>query len=397
MKKIYALFLLALPFSALHSQIGCPIIYGAFINSCGQTEGLNELVVFNTTTQTAVSNYVLSYGTVNPPAGNSPSGILSGANAIAKNGPGVITSLGGCTLTYVTSPATVIPVAATVVFIPSNFDNNFNISPFCTTGTVSVVLIDITAAPSTWNSNGTLANSPNAARFIQVANGGNACTIGVRTYSDLWDANNDGNFVGWDLTGTATYANLGCDLITVPVKLLSFTAVGAGKNANVAWQTSSEVNTKNFELQRSADGANFSAVFITAAAGHSSTVKNYAFTDLNIVAGPSYYRLKMVDMDGTVTYSKIARVVTTRNGFIITNVYPTPAASQLSITFNAPRAGKTTANVYDLAGRILISKQVATASGMNYYQLPVSQLPIGSYMLKLVNDGETVVSQFTKQ
>lgn len=396
MKKIYALFFVVFSANALFAQ--CPVINGAFINSCGATEGLNELVVFTTTAQTAASNYVLSYGTVNPPAGNAPSGILSGASARTKNGTGVITSL-GCTVVYVTTGATIIPAGVTVIFIPSNFDNNFNVSPFCNLSLtpVYVVLIDITAAPSTWNSNGTFANSPNAARYLQVSNGGSACTIGVRTYTDGWVTNTDGNFVGWNLAGSATYLNSGCDLITVPVKLLSFTAVGAGKNANIAWQTSSEVNTKNFELQRSADGANFSTVFTTAAAGHSSTVKNYAFTDLNIVAGPSYYRLKMVDMDGTVTYSKIARVVTTRNGFIITNVYPTPAASQLSITFNAPRAGKTIANVYDLAGRMLISKQVATAPGMNYYQLPVSQLPTGLYMLKLVNDGETVVSQFTKQ
>lgn len=392
MKKFYLVLLIALPFTTLHSQ--CPVINGALVNSCG-TEGINEFVVFSTTTQTAVSNYVLYYGSSTPPA-TSPTNVLSGATARTQNGTGAIIP-GSCNVIYVTSPATVIPALSTVVFIPSNFDNTYNIAPLCTGGTIYVVLLDITVAPNVWNANGTLANSPAAARYLQVKNGQTDCTLGIRTYENGWASNADGNFVTWDLTGTATYTNGGCDLVTTPVKLISFSAVAAGKNANIAWQTASEVNAKSFELERSVDGNNFATIYTTAAAGHSSVTKNYAFTDLDLASGASYYRLKMIDADGAISYSKIAKVISTKTGFVITNVYPKPAVSQLGISFNASRSGKTIASVYDFSGRKLMTGQITTNTGMNFYQLQVSNLPKGAYMLKLEKDGETAITNFTRQ
>ena len=395
MKKLYAALFLVLPFKMLFAQ--CPIINGALVNSCLR-EGFNEFVVFTTTAQVAVSNYVLYYSDSTPPV-NSPLGILSGANATTKNGTGIITSAGGCTLTYVTSGATVIPTGAIVVFIPSNFTNNFDISPFCTSGNIYVVLIDITgASPTTWSADGTIDNTPgDDFRYLQVSNGATTCAANIRSYTQGWETNVHGNFVVWNLAGVATYLNAGCDLITVPVKLLSFTAVGTGNNANIAWQTTNEINSKFFELQRSENGSKFSAIATLPAAGHSSETKKYTFTDVDIPSGANYYRLKMVDLDGTVSYSQVVKVISTGNTFILTNAYPKPALSQLSITWNAPSGGKTTANIYDYAGRMIMSRQFATATGMNYTQLAVSQLPKGQYLLKMMKDGETIVTQFSKQ
>jgi hypothetical protein len=393
MKKIYSLVFVLLPFSSLYSQ--CPVINGAFVNSCG-TEGLNEFVVFTTTAQSAASNYVLYYGSGTPPSIN-PTGILSGATARTQNGTGTITT-GLCNVTYVTSGATVIPAGVQVVFIPSNFDNNFNISPLCTGGTIWIVLIDITLAPNIWNSAGTLEDSPASARYIQVKNGASDCLLFTRSYTNGWAGTGDGNIVFWDaITGTPTFANGGCDLVTVPVTLVSFTAVAQGKNASITWQSASEINTKSFELQRSSDGNNFTTIYTSTAAGQSSTIKKYSFNDMDIPSGSSYYRLKMTDIDGGFTYSKIAKVISTRNGFVITNLYPKPANSQLSISWNAPRSGITTANVFDFSGRKLITQQMATSPGMNYFHLQVASLPKGAYLLKLEKEGETIISEFTRQ
>jgi hypothetical protein len=124
---------------------------------------------------------------------------------------------------------------------------------------------------------------------------------------------------------------------------------------------------------------------------------DYSFIDAGIPQGSLYYRLKITDADGTVAYSKVAKVISTRNGFLITNVYPKPAGSQLSISWNAPRAGNTTASVYDFSGRKLVTQLMTTNTGMNYFRLQVGSLPKGAYLLKLEKDGETVVTEFTKQ
>jgi hypothetical protein len=396
MKKIYSLLFIALPFSTLYAQ--CPVINAAFVNACGANEGLNEFIVFTTTAQAAVSNYVFYYGSVNPPMGT-PTAILAGGNARTQNGTGNIISTGGCIITYVTSGSTVVPFGAKVVFIPSNFDNIFNISLLCTSGTIYVVPIDITAAPSNWNTNGSLANNPGVAtnRYVEIATPIDPCALFVRSYSSGWPSDIDGNFVAWDpLSGLPTYSNVGCDLVTLPVTLVSFSAVAQGKNASVSWQSGSEINTKSFELQRSTDGNKFSTIY-TLQTGHSGSGREYSFMDKSIPQGSNYYRLKITDADGSFAYSKIAKVISSLNGFVITNVYPKPASSQLSITWNAPHAGNTTANVYDFSGRKLVSQQMTTNTGMNYYRLQVGTLPKGAYLLKLEKDGETVVTEFTKQ
>ena len=393
MKKIYSLLFTLLPFHALYAQ--CPIINGAFVNSCG-TEGVNEFIVFNTTTQAPVSDYVFYYGSVTPPAAN-PVAILSGATARTKNGTGSIIN-GLCNLIFVTSGSDIIPAASTVVFLPSNFTSTYNISPFCTGGKIYVVLIDITISPNLWNVNGSLLNEPVTPVYVQVKNSTNDCLLFTRQYTNAWSISADGNLVSWDqVSGTPSYYNVGCDLITLPVKLVSFTAVTAGKNANITWQSASQINTKLFDLQRSVDGSKFSSIYNTSAAGNSNTGIKYSFIDRDIPSGSIFYRLKIIDNDGTTSYSKVVKVFSTINDLFITNIYPNPATSQVSISWNARSAGNTIAKVFDISGKKMISQKLVTFPGMNLHQLQVSSLSKGTYLLKLEKDGVTIVSEITKQ
>lgn len=401
MKKFYAALLCLFSSTMIFAQ--CPILRGAFVNSCapgGNDEGLNELIVFKTTVTAQVQNYVLSYGAANPPVGGTPAptGVLSGANARTANGSGSISHSLGCNVVYVTTPTTSIPANSYVVFIPSNFTNNFDVSSFCQLGASAyVAFIDITATPSKWTTNGVLVNSPGTGvfRYMQIENSTSACAANVRSYTGGWASNADGNFVAWDDAGVATYSNLGCDLITLPVTLHSFNAVGAGKNANITWQTAAEFNSGSFELQRSSDGSSFDAVATIDAAGHSSTLNSYSYTDVNIPA-TSYYRLKIIDKDGKISYSQVVKVSNATGKFVITNTYPKPATSQLTITWNSPAAGKTIASVYDYTGKLLMSQELSTLTGMNNAQLQVSKLPRGQYLLKLSKDNDIKVTRFTK-
>lgn len=397
MKKIYTALLALLPCQMIFAQ--CPIIRGAVINGCG-TEGLNELVLFTTTVQATAGDYTLYFGSTNPPANitPNPTALLPGSKATTKNGTGTIISLSGCTIVYVTSPATVIPANSAVIFIPSNFTNNFTI-PTCPAGNIYVVLINIVASPSIWSTTDNFSNDPGAAtpRYLQVVNGATNCASEVRSYVSGWTVNAEGNAVAWDETGAAIYASLGCNILPLPVKLVSFTAVGSGNNSNIAWQTAGEVNAKSFELERSSNGTSFTTIASIPATGQSSEAKRYTYIDASIPSGTVYYRLKMIDKDGSITYSPVAKVTNGKNGFALTNLYPKPAVSQLTLTWTASSAGTSIVTVYDLTGKTLFSKQMPTATGMNNTQLPVSKLPKGQYILKLTKDGETAVTQFSKQ
>ena len=199
----------------------CPTIDYALINSCatGSTEGVNEFVVFTTSASVAASNYSLNYGT-DPFPESKPLNVLQGANARTKNGTGTITAK-NCSsiLNFVTSSSTIIPSGSKVVFVPSNFDQDYDFSILCSGVGIYVVYIDIdvSTTPPNWSSGGTFGNNPGASkRYLQLTNGTNKCSSNIRNYNSGWTTNADGNFVSWDGTGESTYGNNGCSFSLPP-------------------------------------------------------------------------------------------------------------------------------------------------------------------------------------
>jgi hypothetical protein len=85
--------------------------------------------------------------------------------------------------------------------------------------------------------------------------------------------------------------------VSLPLNLLSFKAINAGKHVQARWGTANEINTKQFIVERSSDGNNFSSIG-TVVAKNSSGNNSYSFNDVDPLKSISYYRLKMVDKDG---------------------------------------------------------------------------------------------------
>lgn len=207
-------------FSAQKTFSQCPTIDYALINSCatGSTEGVNEFVVFTTTVNAATRNYELYYDN-DSNAVDKPLNILSGENARAKNGSGTITSKNcSLSLNFVTSPSTIIPSGSKVVFIPSNFDQDYDFSILCSGVGIYVVYIDINASSPTpnWQAGGTFGNTPTSNRYLQITNGSSNCSSNVRIFDNGWSSDKDGNFVSWNGTGESAYGNNGCSFSLPP-------------------------------------------------------------------------------------------------------------------------------------------------------------------------------------
>ncbi len=373
----------------------CPVINFALIKPCDSTngEGRNEFIVFTTTATATAGDYTFFYGSNAVPSGN-PSNKLLGSKASDKTSTGSITANVSCTLHFVTAAATSIPSGSVVIFIPANFDANYDFSSLCLTGNLYIVYID--ASASEWNILGSMSNGPAAPRYLQITNGNNSCESNVRMYENNWpNGAKKGNYVSWDIENIPSYGNNNC-ILTTPVKLLSFSVIPSGKNANIVWQTTSEINAKSFEIERSSNGTNFFSIASIEAAGNRADTKKYSTVDNNIPLGASYYRLKMIDKDGTFSYSYIVRIMNAKGGFVFANVYPIPVTNQLNISWHSPRAGKTSATVYDYAGRAIFTNEITAVTGNNFYQLSAASLPKGQYMLKLEKDGETITTHFSK-
>lgn len=87
----------------------------------------------------------------------------------------------------------------------------------------------------------------------------------------------------------------------LPVSIVSFTAQKQGHTANLRWETANMINVSHFEIERSANGVSFNKIGRAEVTAHN----DYEFTDKAPAAGLNYYRLKIVDLDGSFGYSPV--------------------------------------------------------------------------------------------
>jgi hypothetical protein len=117
----------------------------------------------------------------------------------------------------------------------------------------------------------------------------------------------------------------------LPVELVYFRGSLTPENVVLLeWKTASELNNDRFEIERSADGFDFTSLANIAGAGTTSQASNYSYIDMQPLSGTTYYRLKQIDFDGTFTYSHVVSVKRDEDPF---RVYPNPAGKQW-VTFN---------------------------------------------------------------
>ena len=171
----------------------------------------------------------------------------------------------------------------------------------------------------------------------------------------------------------------------LPVTLLYFNGTNEGKNNLLKWATASEQNSKEFILERSLNGTDFSQIAITPAAGNSATERNYQYTDQRIDRLNSrvmFYRLKQVDMDGRFRYSNIVRLNYNKNGNTPAIVYPNPTKGVINILVGDNSVIGKEAVISDMNGKI-IRRLIITAANQS---IDLSSYPNGLYLIRLSND-----------
>lgn len=188
---------------------------------------------------------------------------------------------------------------------------------------------------------------------------------------------------------------------TLPVTLLSLSATPQDNSkVIVKWSTSSEINNKGFEVQRSLDGRNnWQTIAFVQGAGDSYSVKNYSYTDGNLVARRYFYQLKQVDIDGRYKYSMVVSAnLSTRDGYSLEQNFPNPTGGSqyTTIRFTLPRRTNVTLSLYDLNGRLI--QTLATGNrdaGTHAIPFDPSKLSTGLYYYKLQTEDFTDTKKMT--
>lgn len=173
----------------------------------------------------------------------------------------------------------------------------------------------------------------------------------------------------------------------LPLALLDFSGNVLNKNISLSWKTTDEVNVHYYELERAAADMIFKPVY-KVNAQNTAGVHQYSFTDITPFE-QSFYRLRMVDKDGTYRISKTLQFVIQNELQII--IYPSPVASQLNLTL--PTVAKSAIQIFDIAGKACLN-EIYTSDKIT---LNVSRLPAGTYVLVVLQDGKVYKQQFIKQ
>ncbi len=170
---------------------------------------------------------------------------------------------------------------------------------------------------------------------------------------------------------------------TLPISLESFSGKRDGADVFLAWQTTLEQNAKEYQIERSPDGVNFTRIGSVPATSNANSLGKYSFIDKTVTHENNYYRLRMVDMDGQFKLSKIVIIknpATTKPPFSLLN---NPVRNNIEIQFDEVTAGKVQLRLTDLSGKALVMWQGENLSSRKI-SIDISQkkLSKGVYILQ---------------
>jgi Secretion system C-terminal sorting domain len=296
-------------------------------------------------------------------------------------------------------------VAGSTVFVKIPIQN-LNESNTVKNGTITIKLGDalspetsysLSSAPLsnyfnwTFNSStktitGTIVNAFPADQYgINAVFKLNVGTTGGGTVESVFAASSDENPI--NNKSTLVYSIVASPL---PVDLLSFSGKKISKQTNkLTWTTAKEKDFNYFEIQKSFDAKSFEGIGQQKGISKQNTyLQSFEFIDNEVVKAINYYRLKMVDLDGSYKYSNIISLQNEIDVSIIGEFYPNPAETYTQIDIIAQTDGKWKLTATDLNGRVIKTYYENLKKGGNRLNLDITNWIAGLTIVTFENSNE---------
>ncbi|WP_298731909.1 Ig-like domain-containing protein [uncultured Chitinophaga sp.] len=164
----------------------------------------------------------------------------------------------------------------------------------------------------------------------------------------------------------------------------NFRAVVDSGIVKLSWRTPYETNTARFIVERSRNQRDYNAIDTVAARGTTTLPANYQSADYSPWLGRSYYRLKLVGLDGAIKYSQVQSVNVNLKDLLWRLIWCIIGHRlQLWVDADKTGSGPATVQLIDLQGRVRAQGNLNLVKGRNYKEMDISRLPNGIYLLRI--------------
>lgn len=179
------------------------------------------------------------------------------------------------------------------------------------------------------------------------------------------------------LEGTLT-KNAGLALLATNV--VDFTAKKEDRNAKLLWSVDHSADYSSFEIERSKNGVDFARIS-TQMADQNNGSTSFSFIDYNLPAGIVYYRIRIVEKNGSSFYTKVASINNKLTESFI--VSPNPATDHIMISHGSSSAVTVNVRITDAAGKMIkaVSRQSVAAGAK--LRIPLENYAAGTYYVEI--------------
>ena len=219
----------------------------------------------------------------------------------------------------------------------------------------------------------------NTNNYVSLLNG---LDVEAKTRSAIYDVgaleiNGMGSVVAIPLDSTMVGA--GTPIISLPVKLLTFMGEIKDDSAVLNWEVADEFGLLQYEVELSLKGNDFNKIGVVAA----TNTDAYRFV-ASLTASKNYYRLKMVNKDGSYLYSKVILIASNENRLVA--IYPNPAKDFVTV-FSKNISPNITLLIKNVLGRTVLEKTLTNNSSATI-TISTNRLSNGSYFLQVIEEGK---------
>ena len=141
---------------------------------------------------------------------------------------------------------------------------------------------------------------------------------------------------------------------TRQIKVSAFTTVPKRDGLELQWQTDQPENHSRFSIERKVADGQFVEIDLVNKTSANSQGNHYSYFDQEVPPGTIQYRLKLVDENGNLCYSKCLAVEwPVTNEFALAQNYPNPFNASTTIDYQVKEKALVSIQIYDELGRLV--------------------------------------------